>query len=194
MDVIESGSDRRSPAQWSGRIVLGLLVAVVLVVVLVNQNRHTRSKAVRTPAPSTSPASVAALVETGTSIAYQTFGDSKDFVVQVDLTNFNHTPVHVQTQTTLDDPGFVRLVAAVRHGDFVEDEPAYDNLVAENATPATLEGEEEAQLVITGRIACGATTAGDGALTLLVNGEETRPTLPTIGDDPWAEGIRAQLC
>ncbi|MEV6600033.1 hypothetical protein AB0M36_24730 [Actinoplanes sp. NPDC051346] len=169
-----------------------MLVVTLLVVIAVSEVRRRNRAGDPTPAPSASI--VASLVKTGTGYAYQTSPVTKDFVLQVELTNFNHVPVQVQAAATPEYPGFGRLVVAVLPGHYDSQAPAGDALETAARTPVTLGSEEPAQLAIAGRVACDAPMISHNEMDILVDGKETTVAIPPVDGRNWAEGIRRDLC
>ncbi|WP_433293026.1 hypothetical protein ACQP2F_29580 [Actinoplanes sp. CA-030573] len=190
MDIVVTGTpsaDRRPPA-WP-RYLIGLLVVAVAAVAWLSRARPSQ------PAPSTAMVRVVAgLVETGTGISYETSDAAKDFVVRVDLKNFNHLPVHVRAETAPDHAGFERLAAAVLPGAAEMQTRGYDAVEAASYASVPLDGDAQAALVVAGRVDCAAGPAGDGKVTLQVDDQRTTVTLPRVGDQTWVTAVRNQLC
>ncbi|MEU7903404.1 hypothetical protein [Actinoplanes sp. NPDC049118] len=190
-DILENGPAGESSGGFftgrRGRFVIGAFVVALLVVTAVNAVRQARGP---TPTPIR-----AGLVETGTGYAYQSSPVTKDFVLQVELTNFNHAPVQVQAAETPEHPGFDRLVVAVLPGHYDSQAPAGEALEKAARTPTMLGWEEPAQLAIAGRVACGTPMISHDEMTILVNGQERTVAIPRIVEGrSWAEEIRRELC
>jgi hypothetical protein len=116
-----------------------------------------------------------------------------EFVLSVDLTNFNRVPVTVAGGPAPEQPGFERLVVAVLPGPPADD-VGLDAVAAAAPTAVSVAGRGVAQLVIAGRAVCGpAPTTGDG-FTIVVDGRTTPIEMPRFDGRSWAEEIIEDLC
>lgn len=198
VDIVENGPPGESSGGFlagpRGRFLTGALVVAVLVVVGIGEVRRRHPSAGPTPAPSEpSPTVVAALVETGTGTSYQTNDASKDFVVQVDLINFNRAPVQVRAATP-DHPGFDRLVVAVLPAKQAPGPLDYDAVAAAARVPVSLGGNETAELTLAGRVACGTPAVSHNTMKILVDGAETTVAIPGLDESNWAAAMKHLLC
>jgi hypothetical protein len=199
VDILENGppgEPSHGPfAGRRGRLLIGALIVAVLVAIGVSEVHRRNPTA--SPAPTRSaatPAVVGALVGTGSSTSYQTSKATNDFVLQVDLINYNRTPVRVQAAAPSDHPGFDRLAAAVLPGDHERLPTGYGAVAAAAGSSVTLGWGRKAQLTLAGRVACGTAMINDNTADILVDGMQTTVTIPDLNEGGWAETVTRDVC
>jgi hypothetical protein len=193
MDILENGADR-PPMRRRTRIVLLMAVAVaVLVAIALTGRTRSQHPAASPLLPSVPTPVVAALVDTGGASVYRSVQDTKEFVLSVDLINFNRVPAQVAGGEVPKQPAFDRLAVAVLPV-VPGDEATIKSVAAATPRAVTIAARGTVQLVVAGRVVCAATpTAGDD-FTILVNGEPKTVELPRFGGDSWVTEIIKELC
>ncbi|MGX6602553.1 hypothetical protein ACWKSP_10515 [Micromonosporaceae bacterium Da 78-11] len=194
MDILENAADRRPPLRRRTRTVLLVLLAGAVVAAIGLSGQTRRQQPVARPSLSAAPTPVvASLVETGSPTLYRSDNGTKEFVLSVDLTNFNRVPVRVAGGSVPEQPGFDRLVVAVLPA-IPGGEVGIDEVAAAARTPVPMTGRGVAQLVIAGRVVCGAGSAPTAGFPILVDGASTAIEMPRFDGHGWAEEIIGGLC
>ena len=193
MDILENGADR-PPMRSRTRIVLFALLAVaVLAAIALTGKARSQHPTVSPLLPSVPTPVVAALVDTGGASVYRSVSETKEFVLSVDLINFNRVPARVAGGTVPEQPAFDRLVAAVLPA-VPSAEATFQSVAAAATSSVTIAGRGKAQLVIAGRVVCTATPTARDDFTILVNGEQKIVEMPRFGGDSWVTEIVKELC
>jgi hypothetical protein len=193
MDILENGADRPPMRRRTRVVLLALLIVAVLAAVALTGTARSRRPAASAVLPSVPTPVVAALVDTGGGSTYRSMRQTKEFVLSVDLINFNRVPARVAGGTVPKQPAFDRLVMAVLPGVPADDE-TLETVAAATHTPVTITGRDKAQLVVAGRVVCAATPTSGGAFTVLVDGEEKTVDLPHSDGENWVTEIVKDLC
>lgn len=193
MDILENGVDRPPMRRRTRIILLSLLVVAVLVAVAVTGKARSRHPVASPVLPSVPTPVVAALVDTGGASVFRSVSETKEFVLSVDLINFNRVPARVAGGTVPEQPAFDGLVVAVLP--VAPDAEATVKTVAA-ATPraVNMAARGTAQLVVAGRVVCAATPTSEDDFTILVNGEPKTVEMPHFGGDSWVTEIVKELC
>ncbi|MGK5682482.1 hypothetical protein [Actinoplanes sp. URMC 104] len=191
MEILESGPGDDAPAGFLsgtlGRVLIGVLVAAAVLVLAV----QTRGKA-RTAPPPSAPID-AFLVEAGTGHGFTAEHAAHDFVIQVDVQNFNHAPVQVRAVEPANDPAFAALAVAVLPGAEPGD-ATYESVTEWAHRSVPLGPDEVAQLTVAGRVDCTKRAAPRAGLDLLVDGERTTVSLPREEGLDWARYAAREAC
>jgi len=190
MDILENGAGR-PPMRRRTRVAL-LAVLVVAVLTAVALGREAGPPAASPVLPSVPTPVVAALVDTGGGTMYRGEEATKEFVLSVELINFNRVPARVAGGPAPELPVFDRLAVAVLPE--APDDATVETVTAAARTAVTIAGRAEAQLVIAGRVVCGVAPASPDDFTILVDGEERRIEMPRFGGDSWVAEVVAHLC
>ena len=196
MDILENGpADRPPAAPRLIRYLIGALVLGVVAAIWLGGRSHGHPGAAPAiPPPDSAADVVPGLVDTGTGISYQTDDKTKDFVVWVDLRNFNHTAVDVQARPAPASTAFARLAIAVLPSGTGTDDLPYDKVVAASRNPVALGVNDQASLIIAGRMSCGIAAPAESKVTILVNGRPASLTLPDADRGDWLRTIQKDLC
>lgn len=193
MDILENGADRRPVRRGTRVVLLVALVAAVLAAIVLGGKSRSRQQAAPPVLPSVPTPVDAALVDTGGGSTYRSNQETKEFVISVDLHNFNRVPAHVVADSVPDQPAFDQLVAAVQSA-----EPARNASIATVAaaarTPVTIAGRGQGQLVVAGRLVCGVAPTSGSDFTIRVDGVTVTVELPRFGGESWVTEIVKELC
>jgi hypothetical protein len=192
MDILENGADRQPMRRRTRVVLLTLLAVAVLAAIALGGTARGRHPAASPILPSVPTPVVAALVDTGGGSMYRSTQGTKEFVLSVDLINFNRVPAQVAAGAVPEQPAFDRLVLAVLP--VVPGDDATIETVAAARAPVTIAGREKAQLVVAGRVVCDVTPTSSDGFTVVVDGQETPIEMPRFGGAGWVAEIIKELC
>jgi hypothetical protein len=193
MDILENGADRPPMRRRTRIVLLALLVVALLAAITLTGKARSQHPAASPLLPSVPTPVVAALVDTGGASAYRSVRATKEFILSVDLINFNRVPARVAGGMVPEQPAFDRLAVAVLPA-VPGAEATIKTVTAAAANAVTIAGRGKAQLVVAGRVVCAATPTSRDDFTILVNGEQKAVEMPRFGGDSWVTEIIKELC
>ena len=193
MDILENGADRPPMRRRTRTVLLAVLAVAVLVAIVLTGKARSQHPGVSPVLPSVPTPVVAALVDTGGASVYQSVQGTKEFVLSVDLINFNRVPAQVAGGAVPEQPAFDRLVVAVLPV-APGGEATIKTVAAAASSAVTIAGRGTAQLVVAGRVVCAAKPSSQDDFTILVNGEPKTVEMPHFGGDSWVTEIVKELC